>query len=285
MVFTFACAGGTVHASASSAKWVTSGSKIKYKKANGKYVKNKFKKISGEWYYFNEKGYVVTGLKTINGKNYYFTKKGKAGKKGRMQTGWQTIGGKRYYFRTTGSKGVIGSAYQSEWATIDGTKYYFNCDGTLNTNTYLTEQEFVATVGNLARADMQQSGILASVTTAQAILESGYGGEQPLRYEGCAFLQYMVIPMDGRHLHEADPGIPGQQVVYDFRYLPFLRILRTERGRSLCIPGRCDERHEAALRRCSRKYQLQKDDQTDQKRRIRHRSGLRDKDLQYHQTV
>lgn len=39
----------------------------------------------------------------------------------------------------------------------------------------MTEKEFVAFMGPLAQADMKKSGILASVTTAQAILESGYG--------------------------------------------------------------------------------------------------------------
>ena len=39
-----------------------------------------------------------------------------------------------------------------------------------------TDQEkFLATIGPLAKADMAQSGILASVTIAQAILESGWG--------------------------------------------------------------------------------------------------------------
>lgn len=40
---------------------------------------------------------------------------------------------------------------------------------------HMTEQEFVNLVGPLAHEDMLTSGILASVTTAQACLESGYG--------------------------------------------------------------------------------------------------------------
>ncbi len=39
----------------------------------------------------------------------------------------------------------------------------------------MTEQEFVKYIGPLAQADMKKSGVLASVTAAQAILESGYG--------------------------------------------------------------------------------------------------------------
>lgn len=40
---------------------------------------------------------------------------------------------------------------------------------------YMTEQEFVEKIEKLAAEDMKTSGILASVTTAQACLESGYG--------------------------------------------------------------------------------------------------------------
>lgn len=39
----------------------------------------------------------------------------------------------------------------------------------------MNREEFVEYIGALAAADMQTSGILASVTAAQAILESGYG--------------------------------------------------------------------------------------------------------------
>lgn len=39
-----------------------------------------------------------------------------------------------------------------------------------------TEQKnFIKTVGALASADMKKSGVLASLTTAQAILETGWG--------------------------------------------------------------------------------------------------------------
>lgn len=41
--------------------------------------------------------------------------------------------------------------------------------------TAMSREEFVEYIGRLAAADMQTSGILASVTAAQSILESGYG--------------------------------------------------------------------------------------------------------------
>lgn len=39
----------------------------------------------------------------------------------------------------------------------------------------MTKKEFVSLLGEQARADMERTGILASLTTAQGILESGYG--------------------------------------------------------------------------------------------------------------
>ena len=39
----------------------------------------------------------------------------------------------------------------------------------------MSREEFVEYIGQMAAADMQTSGILASVTAAQAVLESGYG--------------------------------------------------------------------------------------------------------------
>lgn len=45
----------------------------------------------------------------------------------------------------------------------------------------MTEKEFVAYIGPLAQVDMKKSGVLASVTTAQSILESGYGSTELAR--------------------------------------------------------------------------------------------------------
>ena len=39
----------------------------------------------------------------------------------------------------------------------------------------MSEKNFVEKIGKLAMADMKKTGILASVTVAQACLESGYG--------------------------------------------------------------------------------------------------------------
>lgn len=48
----------------------------------------------------------------------------------------------------------------------------------------MTNKEFLATMGNYARADMALTGVLASMTIAQAILESGWG-KSGLAIGGC----------------------------------------------------------------------------------------------------
>lgn len=45
----------------------------------------------------------------------------------------------------------------------------------------MTEKEFVSYIGQLAAEDMKKTGILASITAAQAILESGYGSSELAR--------------------------------------------------------------------------------------------------------
>ena len=51
----------------------------------------------------------------------------------------------------------------------------------------MSEKEFVEKIGLLAAEDMKRSGILASVTTAQAILESGYGTTDLARHANNLF--------------------------------------------------------------------------------------------------
>ena len=157
-------------------KWVAkkNGTTYKYKKSNKKYAKKGWKKIDGKWFYFDKNGYVKRGLKKIKGVCYYFRKSGGPGKTGRMKTGLVTINGKQYFFRKKGKVGEKGAMLISDWTTINGEEAYFNVDGTRNFN-ILTEDEFIEMVGRLAKQDMKKTGILASVTIAQAILESGYG--------------------------------------------------------------------------------------------------------------
>ena len=155
-------------------EWVKEGKTVRYLKSTGEYAVNGFKEIDGSWYFFNRKSKLVTGLKELKGKYYYFTPSGKPGKLGTMQTGLVSVNGTECFFRTSGKTGVLGSRIESAWKQVDGKKYYFRADGSKGTE-YVEDSKFIKTVGRLARADMKKTGILASVTVAQAILESGYG--------------------------------------------------------------------------------------------------------------
>lgn len=137
------------------------------------------------YYYYSADGQLATGLTKIGKKVFFFRTAGPARKKGRVQTGWKTIDGNKYYFRTSGKKGVYGSAYQNTTVKIGGKSYTFDKQGILDqaggkqsgkSKGKLTRNEkFIEKIGALAHADMQKSGVLASVTTAQAIVESNYG--------------------------------------------------------------------------------------------------------------
>lgn len=126
--------------------------------------------ISKKYFYFNKSGHLLTGSHKISGKTFYFRKTGKTGVKGSVFTGTRTVNNTTYYYRTTGKIGVKGALYKTTKKTSTQSKPM-----TPQTTKNMTKSQFVAYVGNLARKDMKKTGILASVTTAQAILESNYG--------------------------------------------------------------------------------------------------------------
>lgn len=151
---------------------------------------------NGNTYYYYDTGSMAFGAVTIGTRSYYFAQTGAYRNRGRVITGWKKLNGKKYYFRKNGSAGVFGSAYKSTTVKI-GKKYYvFDSDGVMigkgttrkkakaaasgssdssAQEPVTTNDKFVEQIGALAHADMQSSGILASVTAAQAILESNYG--------------------------------------------------------------------------------------------------------------
>ena len=155
-------------------KWISQKGRIRYRYANKKYAKSGFVKINGSWYYFDKNGNLQTGWKTIKAKKYYFERNGAPGEKGKLVLGWRKIGKQDYYFRKSGKKGVIGAAYKSEWKTLGKQEYYFDKNGAWYKKVP-TNEEFIQTIAPMAVKDMKKTGILASVTMAQAIHESAYG--------------------------------------------------------------------------------------------------------------
>ncbi len=120
--------------------WKQVGSYWRYRNADGSYVKNAWKKISGKWYFFDSSGNALTGWQKISRKWYYFNKSGA------MQTGWQKISGTWYFFDSsgvmqTGWQKIGGSWYffdssggmQTGWTKISGKWYYFDGSGAMQT--------------------------------------------------------------------------------------------------------------------------------------------------------
>ena len=190
LVFTVAGAGGALAEKLNTTQgevlsggtWKKARKGWKYRKADGTFAQNGFKKIGKRWYFFKRNGKLATGLKELNGKTYYFAETGKAGKIGRMLTGLVKVGEETFYFSKKGAVGEKGARIESAWKKVKGETIYFRHDGTMGPSK-LTEKQFIKKIGKLAKEDMKRSGVLASVTIAQAILESGFGTSQ-LALEG-----------------------------------------------------------------------------------------------------
>lgn len=154
--------------------WVKIGSNTYYFKQHGnKYEKGKmftgWHTIGTQYFYFNKSGQMLTGTHKISGKTFYFRNTGKTGVKGSVFTGTRTVNNITYYYKKTGKIGTKGALYKTKKKTTTQQKPVTPQSGNM------TNAQFVAYIGNLARKDMKKTGVLASVTTAQAILESNYG--------------------------------------------------------------------------------------------------------------
>ena len=87
--------------------------------SNGK--PSSWKKMSGNWYYYDENGVPSLGKKIINGTTYFFNQEGV------MQTRWAFVDGHWNYFASSG-------AMKTGWQRVDGNWYYFQADGSLLKN-------------------------------------------------------------------------------------------------------------------------------------------------------
>ena len=101
---------------------------------DGEKLKNSWKTVKGNKYYFGKNGNAYTGLKKINNNYFCFSQTGK------MQTGWKKISGRKYYFSEksgkayTGKKKVKDSYYyfasngkmETGWKTIEKKQFYFS---------------------------------------------------------------------------------------------------------------------------------------------------------------
>ena len=152
-------------------------------------------------FYFNERGYMVTGWQKIEGKWYFFDEKSGAMKKGWifwngswfylnpdtgvMHTGWIEYKQKRCYLEPSGRalrncvRVIDGKTYQFDdgcYATeISGDVLFTKAVGKLN-DVGSTRLRFVLDIANYVRKYSPQYGIkVYSPIIAQAIHESGWG--------------------------------------------------------------------------------------------------------------
>ena len=117
------------------AKFIETSCGVKYRNKDGSYSTNKFQKIDGDTYYFDQNGNRATGFKSIGGKTYYFDSDGKMllrwkrinGKKylfdpadGHMHTGWEWVSEKNAWYYLSPQTGYL----LEGWLDYGGKKYY-----------------------------------------------------------------------------------------------------------------------------------------------------------------
>ena len=121
------------------AEWKQTNGKWWYQHKDGTYTKNDFETISGQIYYFDASGYMVTGWKKINTKDYFFNDSGfmvkdtwqgayYLGSDGAMLTNTFTKDG--YYV------GANGAYYTNRWIKVDGKDYYMDANGKTKKNAW-----------------------------------------------------------------------------------------------------------------------------------------------------
>ena len=118
-------------------KWIQSGNRWWYRHGDGKYTSNDFETISGQTYYFDASGYMVTGWKQIQSNWYYFNASGVM-----VKNAWQGA----YYFGADGVMytntftpdgyyvGSDGVYVRNQKVTVDGKVYCLNADGKVAKN-------------------------------------------------------------------------------------------------------------------------------------------------------
>ena len=126
--------------SASSDRWVQSGSRWWYRHSDGSYTTNNWEYINSLWYHFDPEGWMQTGWLKDGETWFYLSGSGAMAtgwldlggtwyhlnSSGAMETGWIKLGGSWYYLDANG-------AMQTGWAKIDDARYYFSSSGAMQT--------------------------------------------------------------------------------------------------------------------------------------------------------
>ena len=139
-------------------KWVQSGNRWWYRHSDGSYTKNGWEKINGQWYYFDNAGWMVANqwvgdyYVTASGAmatntwigNYYVDGSGKwVPGKTKAQTKWVQSGNRWWYRHSDGSYTKNG------WEKINGQWYYFDNAGWMVANQWVGDY-YVTASGAMA---------------------------------------------------------------------------------------------------------------------------------------
>lgn len=152
-------------------KWVKGSRGYRYYyTANGQYARNTWLCVKGKIYFFNGRGYRVTGLKKYEGNYYYLNTKGV------LKTGWKKIGDETYYFAPKTGRAQTG------WKNIKKARYYFNEKGVMQTNCWVDDC-YLGADGVMAR-NVTVDGYYVDYDgkRTEVVLEDGQPEEQPAKY-------------------------------------------------------------------------------------------------------
>ena len=135
--------------------------------------KTGFVRKKKDWYYLVN-GKKQTGWIKVGERTYYARKSGK--QKRILVKGWLKKGKNWYYFREKGKRGKVCSMVSDCTYKVNGISCIFNKDGSFSKCKYEGSRKgFIQTIGEMARENQAKYNILASLVTAQACLETGYG--------------------------------------------------------------------------------------------------------------
>ena len=120
-------------------EWMQTNGKWWLRYGDGTFAKNNFETISGQTYYFDGNGYMVTGWKKINNKDYFFNDSGFM-----VKDAWQGayyLGSDGVMLTNTFTKdgyyvGANGAYYTNRWFKDQGKAYYVNGSGKLVKNAW-----------------------------------------------------------------------------------------------------------------------------------------------------
>ena len=121
---------------AASAGWKKDTTGWWYQNSNGSYPKNKWEKINGTWYHFDNRGYMKANqwVQDKDGTWYYVSSSGAM-----MANQWlQGKSGEWYYL------GANGAMKTNSWLEHKGDWYYFGADGVMKTNTIIKDKSGIS---------------------------------------------------------------------------------------------------------------------------------------------